>query len=151
MSSFHHPPAERTVFRTVEDFRAFWPRTAMEAHHIELREISEDRAVLTMPVTDATRQPMGLLHGGMTMMLVETAASVHACWGVDLSKRVPVGIEIGGSHVRACHGGHVRAVATVVRRTSSMIVHTVDVFDDQSGELISTGRVTNYYKHLVAG
>lgn len=140
------PPEGKTVFKTVEEFRLMWPRTALEANAMELVEIDEDHAVLTMPVTDAGRQPMGLLHGGMTMLLAESVASLHACWGVDLSKRQPVGIEIGGSHVRACTDGTVRAVARVVRRTSSLIVHAVEVFEVATGVLLATCRVTNFYR-----
>lgn len=144
------PPEGKTVFKTVEEFRLMWPRTALEANAMDLEEISEDRAVMTMPVTDAGRQPMGLLHGGMTLLLAESVASLHACWGVDLSKRQPVGIEIGGSHVRACTDGTVRAVASVVRRSSSLIVHTVEIYEVETGSLLTTCRVTNFYRRVAA-
>ena len=144
--SGHRPSPLPGTPRTVADFRPFWPRTAMEAHGMELLEVDENHAVVAMPVTDATRQPLGMLHGGATMLLVETAASVHACWGVDLAQRVPVGVEISGSHVRSCSGGRVRATATVVRRTHSLIVHTVEVVHEESGERLSSCRVTNFYK-----
>jgi len=140
------PPAGHTIFRALDEFRLMWPRTALEANHMELVEIDEDHAVMTMPVADSGRQPMGLLHGGMTLLLAESVASLHACWGVDLSKRQPVGIEIGGSHVRSCTDGSVRAVARVVRRSSSLIVHTVEVFDAADGSLLTTCRVTNFYR-----
>lgn len=141
------PPLEgRTVFKTVEEFRLMWPRTALEANAMELVEIDEDHAVMTMPVADSGRQPMGLLHGGMTLLLAESVASLHACWGVDLSKRQPVGIEIGGSHVRSCTEGTVRAVARVVRRSSSLIVHAVEIFNAADGSLLTTCRVTNFYR-----
>jgi 1,4-dihydroxy-2-naphthoyl-CoA hydrolase len=142
------PPPERTVLRTAEDFRLLWPGTALEAHAIELVAIDEHRCVLALPVTDAVRQPAGLLHGGMSMMLAESAASLHACWGVDLSQRAPVGIEINGSHVRALAEGRVRATATVVRRTSALVVHQVEIADEASGALLSTGRVTNFYRRV---
>lgn len=142
------PPDGMNVFRTVDEFRLMWPRTALEANRMELVEISEHGATMTMPVTDAGRQPMGLLHGGMTLLLAESVASLHACWGVDLSKRQPVGIEIGGSHVRSCTEGMVRAEARVVRRTSSLIVHTVEIFEEATGSLLTTCRVTNFYRRV---
>lgn len=120
--------------------------TAVEHLGIKLESISADQIVLTMPITDKARQPFGLLHGGITMALVETAASVHASWGVDLSEKSPVGIEINGSHVRSARAGTIRAVGQVVRRSRSMIVHQVDVYLVESGELLSTARMTNYYK-----
>ncbi len=51
------------------------------------------------------------------MVLAETAASLHACWDLDLSRSVPVGIEISGSHIRPAADGHILARASVVRRS----------------------------------
>mgnify|MGYP000316860053 CR=1 FL=1 len=130
----------------LEGFDRIHAHTAVEHLGIQLESISAEQIVLTMPITDKARQPYGLLHGGITMALVETAASVHASWGVDLSKMLPVGIEISGSHVRSAREGTVRAVGQVVRRSRSMIVHQVDVYLVESGELLSTARMTNYYK-----
>jgi 1,4-dihydroxy-2-naphthoyl-CoA hydrolase len=120
--------------------------TASQHLDISLEAISENEIVLTMPISDKTRQPMGLLHGGITMALVETAASVHATWGIDLLEKSPVGIEINGTHVRSATDGTVRAVGRVVRRSRSMIVHQVDVYHLESGDLLTTARMTNYYK-----
>lgn len=144
------PPNGIKVFKTVGEFRLMWPRTALEANGMELVDVGESHAVMTMPVADSGRQPMGLLHGGMTLLLAESVASLHACWGVDLSKRQPVGIEVGGSHVRSCTGGTVRAEARVVRRTSSLIVHTVDIFEAATGDLLTSCRVTNFYRRVGA-
>jgi uncharacterized protein (TIGR00369 family) len=120
--------------------------TAIEHLGIRLEAINAEQIVLIMPISDKARQPFGLLHGGISMVLAETAGSVHACWGVDLSEIAPVGIEINGSHVRSAQEGTVRAVGRVVRRSRAMIVHQVDIFLVESGELLSTARVTNYYK-----
>lgn len=120
--------------------------TAVENLEIALEAIDENGIVLTMPITDKTRQPYGLLHGGITMVLAETAASAHASWGVDLNEKMPVGIEINASHVRSAREGVVRAEGKVVRRSRSLIVHQVDVTLVETGELLSTARVTNFYK-----
>jgi uncharacterized protein (TIGR00369 family) len=130
----------------LENFERFRENTAGAFLGIKLESISDDQIVLTMPISDRTRQPYGLLHGGITMALVESAASIHASWGIDLSKVVPVGIEINGSHVRSATEGTVRAVGKVVRRSRSMIVHQVDVYLVETGNLLSTARMTNYYK-----
>lgn len=118
-------------------------RTVIGALGIELRECSEQGITLAMPITNASRQPMGLLHGGVSMVLAETAASLHSCWGLDLSKRFPVGIEINGSHIRSATEGVVIARATVVRRSRTLIVHQVDIFHEESGDHLCTSRVTN--------
>jgi acyl-coenzyme A thioesterase PaaI-like protein len=77
------------------------PNTAASALGVEMIDVGPERIVLTMPITDAARGPRGLLHGGISMLLAETAASMHACWGVDLNKKVALGIEISGRCDRA--------------------------------------------------
>lgn len=134
------------ILRTVEDFLRVWPNTALAHHRVALLEVNADRAVLALEITAGERQPMGLLHGGISLFLAESAASLHACWNVDLSAQQPVGIEVNGSHVRSARAGRIRAVATVVRRSRALIVHQVEISLEETGELLSTCRVTNYYR-----
>ena len=47
----------------------------METLKIEFTEIGEDYVVCRMPVTSDVHQPAGILHGGATAALVETAGS----------------------------------------------------------------------------
>jgi 1,4-dihydroxy-2-naphthoyl-CoA hydrolase len=107
-----------------------------------------DSIILSMPISDATRQPFGLLHGGVNMVLAETAASFHACWGIDLNEKAPVGIEINGSHLNSADSGNVRAVAKVLRKSASLIVHEIEIFHVETGRLLCVSRVTNFYKKL---
>lgn len=127
-------------------FDAITRKTAAKALGITVVDAGEDFCTLRMPITDAARQPMGLLHGGVSMVLAETAASMHAAWGIDVSERVPVGIEINGSHLRSASEGMVRAEARVLRRSSSLIVHEVQIIHEDTERLLSTARVTNFYK-----
>jgi len=127
------------------------PDTAMQYLGIEVVDAGDEFITLRMPITDRVRQPMGLVHGGMYMVMAETAASMHATWGVDLSEKVPVGIEINGSHVRAATEGVVRAEGRVARRSANFIFHKVEMFLEESGELLCTARVTNYYKPVKGG
>ena len=115
---------------------------------IDVVEFEDDGIVLRMPITDKTRQPMGLLHGGINMLLAETAASLHACWGIDLSKVNPVGVDINGTHLRSAREGTVRAEGRVIRRTRSFIFHQVDMYLEESGDQLAAARVTNYYKSI---
>ena len=147
--SVEQPTADEQAW--LANFSRISANTATEHLGIRLESVNADQIVLTMPITDKTRQPAGLLHGGITMALVETAASLHAAWGLDLSKVLPVGIEISGTHVRSAREGTVRAVGKVVRRTRSMIFHQVEVFLVETGELLTIARMTNYFKSLENG
>jgi 1,4-dihydroxy-2-naphthoyl-CoA hydrolase len=133
---------------TAADLNAVSRHTIMEALDIRVDEFSESKIVLTMPISDATRQPYGLLHGGVSMVLAETAASYHACWGVDLNERAPVGIEINGSHLNSAESGSVRATGKVLRKSASLIVHEVEITHVETGQVLCVSRVTNFYKKL---
>lgn len=143
MSDAHIPP---DVSHWKAAFEASRHTTIAGALGIEFVDVSDDHLTLEMPITDASRQPMGLLHGGVSMVLAETAASFHSCRGVDLSQVAPVGIEIGGSHLASAAEGRVRCTARVLRRARALIVHECSVTHVESGKLLCSARVTNYYR-----
>lgn len=130
-----------------EDWKKAWPLlckdTAMEAHDVELVSVSEDKIVLRMEIDGRARQPYGLLHGGISMMLAESAASSHSIWGLDKKRQVPVGIEINGSHIRSAKEGFVLAVGEVIRRSRTLIHHRVTIVEEKTGRELSVIRVTN--------
>jgi 1,4-dihydroxy-2-naphthoyl-CoA hydrolase len=131
---------------SVEQLRALLPKTAPEALGVEIISADGDGILLRMPMSDRARQPLGLLHGGISMVLAETAASLHACWDVDLGELVPVGIEINGSHLRSASDGYILAKASIIRRSSKLAVHHVEIAHEESGRTLCLARVTNFYK-----
>src|SRR5205823_6484264 len=64
---------------------------------IELLELGPDRVIATMPVDARTRQPFGILHGGASVALAETVASLAGAANVDLDEAHVVGIEINAN------------------------------------------------------
>lgn len=135
-----------TRITSIEQLRAMLPNTAAQALGIDIVSVDAAHLLLRMPMSDRARQPLGLLHGGISMVLAETAASLHACWGRDLTHAVPVGIEINGSHVRSASDGHILARASIVRSSSKLVVHNVDISHEESGHPLCIARVTNFYK-----
>ena len=133
---------------SVAQLRALLPKTAPEALGVEIISADIDGILLRMPMSDRARQPMGLLHGGISMVLAETAASLHSCWEVDLSRLLPVGIEINGSHIRSASDGHILAKATILRRSSKLVVHNIEITHQESGRVLCLARVTNFYKAI---
>ena len=133
---------------TLEQMRALIPKTAVEALDVEIVSIDTAHILLRMPMSDRARQPLGLLHGGVSMVLAESAASMHACWEIDLSRFVPVGVEINGSHLRSASEGHILAKGTVIRRSSRLVIHSVEIIHEETNRLLCVSRVTNFYKTL---
>ena len=74
---------------SLADYEAMGPGTVFAAMKVKVEAVDDTSMTISMPVTDKVKQPFGLLHGGITMFLIESASSMHACWGVDLTKRVP--------------------------------------------------------------
>ncbi len=137
---------EQEKQQRIDNFMALEGNSAGKYLGISLVEIEEDHVILKMPITDKVRQPFGLLHGGMSMALAESAASMHAAFLLDLSKEVPVGIEINGSHVGMAREGTVKATATISNHSRKFIVHSVEIRLMETDALLSIARVTNYFK-----
>ena len=130
-----------------ENWKKAWPllrkRTATECHDVELQSVDETEIVLRMEIGDHARQPFGLLHGGISMLLAESAASMHACWGLDFTKKFPVGIEISGSHIRSATEGTVLARARLIRKSSTLVHHRVEIIEEATDRVLSVIRTTN--------
>ena len=137
---------DQSISRSVADFERIIPNTALEPLGITVLSVNEESLNLRMPITNASRQPFGLLHGGISLLLAESAASMHSCWGIDLNSVFPVGIEINGSHLRSASSGFVVATAQLLRRSKSLAVHEVKIVHEETNELLCVCRVTNYYK-----
>ena len=57
---------------------------------IEIVEMSAERVVATMPVDERTHQPFGILHGGASIALAETVASLGAANRIDREQFIAV-------------------------------------------------------------
>lgn len=114
--------------------------TVGEVLDIETVEATPDRVVVRLPVTWKTHQPYGILHGGISALLAETAASIGGAVSVPPGHQV-VGIELNASHLRSMTDGVLTAVATPIRKG-----RTIQVWDialaDQDDRAICRARCT---------
>ncbi len=108
---------------------------------MEILELTGDRVVATMAVDDRTRQPFGLLHGGASIALAETIASLGANARIDRERFVAVGQEINGNHLRPKTDGMVRGVGTPVHVGRTSQVWSIEI-SDESGRLVCISRCT---------
>jgi len=115
--------------------------TLMEALGIEFIELGPDKVVATMPVNEATRQPFGLLHGGASVALAETVASVGTYNLIDPVKQFTVGLEINANHIRGKRDGIVTAVGTPLHKGRTKMVWDIKITDEE-GKLICVSRCT---------
>jgi uncharacterized protein (TIGR00369 family) len=84
-----------------------WKNCAIDHLGIEMVEAGTDFLKARMPVDERTRQPTGILHGGVSVVLAETLASCAAAFTLDRSKQHCVGLSINANHVRSVKEGYV--------------------------------------------
>lgn len=113
-------------------------------HHslgIEIEKATPDEVVLTMPVDGRTHQPFGILHGGASVVLAESAASIGAYLNCDPSRQTAVGLEINANHIRPKRSGTVRARAVPLHKGRSTMVWEIKITDEQE-KLVCISRCT---------
>ena len=105
-------------------------RGMADALGIDVVELTAGRVVATMPVDHRTKQPFGILHGGASLALAETVASLGAAANVDRQEFVAVGLEINANHLRAKSEGVVTATATPIHIGRTTQVWDVRIVDE---------------------
>ncbi len=108
---------------------------------IEIVEAKDDKVVATMPVHAATRQPFGLLHGGASVALAETVASIGSWQQIDQEKQMAFGLEINANHIQSKSEGIVTAIASPLHKGRTTMVWQIDIVDEEN-QYISVCRCT---------
>ena len=108
---------------------------------ITIETAEPDRVVLAMEVTPKVHQYIGIMNGGISLFLCETAASIGAVLNADLTKVSPVGVEINANHLRAVSRGIIRAEARPLYTGKTMTVWSVEITNDK-GKLVCISRCT---------
>jgi len=107
---------------------------------IEIAAMGPDRVTATMPVTPDHHQPFGRLHGGVSVVLAETAASVGAYLAAPDGKGA-AGIEVNANHVRPVQTGTLTATATPLHTGRTTQVWEIKIHDE-ADRLVCASRCT---------
>ena len=108
---------------------------------IEFKELGPDYVKVSMPVDKRTHQVHGILHGGATCVLAETAGSFASLMVIDLSKYYAVGSQITANHLRPVSEGHVIATCNPIHLGRKKHVWDIPVHAD-NGKLIAKCELT---------
>ena len=108
---------------------------------IEITEVGADFLSATMPVDTRTHQPMGLLHGGASVVLAETLGSSAGFMCVDASKFSIVGTEINANHIRSVRSGKVTGTARALHLGRSSQVWEIRI-ENEKQQLVCISRLT---------
>ncbi|HKV58234.1 MAG TPA: PaaI family thioesterase [Ktedonobacteraceae bacterium] len=108
---------------------------------ITLVSAEKDRVVATMPIGPHHLQQAGYLHGGISITLAESIASLGTVLNIDASKQMAFGLEINANHLRPKRDGQLTGVATPIHRGRTTQVWDVQI-TDENDKLICVSRCT---------
>jgi len=108
---------------------------------ISLVSADRDKVVATMPIGPQHRQQVGYLHGGVSVVLAESVASLGTVLNIDASRQMAFGLEINANHLRPKRDGQLTAVATPLHKGRTTHVWEIKISDEQ-GKLICISRCT---------
>lgn len=116
-------------------------KTVHDTLGIKIEELDKQKVILSMEVTERVHQFTRIMHGGVSVVLAESAASIGAALNTDLTQFTPVGVEINANHLRSVSKGIVKAIATPVHIGSKLMVWQIEI-RDQREHLICSSRCT---------
>lgn len=114
--------------------------TLMEHLNIQYTDFGDDTLSATMPVASITHQPLGLLHGGASVVLAESLGSLAANMCVG-DNQYCVGLEINANHVKAARSGVVTGTAKPVHIGGQTQIWSIEIVNEQD-QLVCTSRLT---------
>lgn len=125
---------------SIELLTAIHKDTAVAHLGIEFLEVGDDFIRARVPVDTRTRQPYGLLHGGVSVVLAETLGSCGAIYSCPPGHK-PVGLDINANHLRGATSGWVTGITRPVHIGRSTQVWQIDMHNDK-GEATCVSRIT---------
>jgi 1,4-dihydroxy-2-naphthoyl-CoA hydrolase len=125
----------------IEELNNFCKDTLIGHLDIEFLEYGPDFVLAKMPVDKKKIQPMGVLHGGASLALAETVASVGSFFLVDPEKYTVMGMQVSGNHINPVTGGTVYARAELMHKGSMTHIWDVRIETDDR-KLAALIRVT---------
>lgn len=129
------------IFPDVVAINNFNNNTLVSHLGIEITEFGPDYVKARMPVDHRTRQPMGLLHGGASVVLSESVGSMASWLTLGDQNVKVVGIEVNANHLKSVSKGFVTSITKPVRLGKTLHVWNTEIFDEK-GELLCISRLT---------
>ncbi len=114
--------------------------TAVAHLGMEFVQVGDDFIIGRVPVDDRTRQPYGLLHGGVSVVLAETLGSCGAAYSSPPDYRA-VGLDINANHIKGATSGWVTGITRAVHIGRTTQVWQIDLTND-AGEITCVSRIT---------
>lgn len=112
-------------------------------------ETTSSECIMETTITEDHTQPDGILHGGLSALLAEEAASRGARESIDTSQFTAVGLDLTSTHLLAVQvGDTIRTVATAIRQGGRTQVWKIEQFRKSDGALFNVSQLTVYIKRI---
>jgi uncharacterized protein (TIGR00369 family) len=125
---------------TLETLNQRGANSAVEHMGVIITEVTSDTVIATMPVDNRTKQPIGILHGGASVFLAESIASLAANMTLD-DNYYCVGQEINANHLRPVTQGLVTARTIPIHLGKASQVWSIEIRDEHK-KLVCISRIT---------
>lgn len=126
---------------SLESINALCKGNMCEHLAIEITDLEEKSLSGKMPVDHRTKQPMGLLHGGASVVLAETLGSIASSLCINQKTQYCVGLEINANHLRAVKDGYVYGKAEAVHLGRKTHVWEIKI-SNEDAKLVCISRLT---------
>lgn len=126
---------------TLEAINSMNDGCMLEHVGIEFTEVGHNYLKAKMPVDKRTKQPMGLLHGGASVVLAESLGSIAAILTIDMTKQSAVGLEINANHIRSAKSGFVYGCVKPIHVGRTTQVWGIEITNEE-GKTVCISRIT---------
>ncbi|MEX0772854.1 MAG: hotdog fold thioesterase [Balneolales bacterium] len=125
-----------------ELYKKMHRKSMIDVLGIEFLSMEKHKIKGVMPVTTATKQPFGILHGGASVAFAETLASVGGWLALDdVENFVASGLEINANHIRSVSKGKVYGIGTALHVGKRTQVWEVKIHNEDD-RLVCVSRCT---------
>ena len=125
----------------IDQLNEFSKGCMVEHVGIEFTGFGPDYIEGRMPVDHRTKQPLGLLHGGASVVLAETLGSVAASLLLNPAEQYAVGLEINANHIKSAKAGYVYGRCTPIHVGKGTHVWQIEI-KNEDGQLVCISRIT---------
>ena len=125
---------------SVDILNAIHVNTTVAHLGIEFLEVGDDFLRARAPVDARTRQPVGILHGGVSVLVAEMLGSCGAAFSTLPGNRA-VGVEINANHLRSVSEGWVSGITRPIHIGRSTHVWHIELANDK-GQKTCVSRIT---------
>lgn len=123
---------------SLEDINRFAKESIVEHVGIEFVEKGDDFITATMPVDQRTTQPLGILHGGASVVLAETLGSMASHMALD-DDHFSVGLEIKANHIKSVTKGIVTGKVSPLHLGKTTQIWDITIKNEKTGWFVPLG------------